>query len=87
MPDAARHAGASMATASRVLNGTSPISVAMRQKAEASVDAPDFLPSPSARTINSGRTLARALVTTLNHALLARWLSALEEERAVQQFQ
>ncbi|MGD1883925.1 MAG: LacI family DNA-binding transcriptional regulator [Paracoccaceae bacterium] len=83
MPDAARHAGASMATASRVLNGTSPISVAMRQKAEASVDAPDFLPSPSARTINSGRTLVRALVSPLDHALLARWLSALEEERAV----
>ncbi len=84
MRDVARHAGVSVATVSRVLNGTSPVSVETRRRVEASVEALNFVPSPSARAINSGRThIIGALVPTLDHAIFARYLHALEEELAM----
>lgn len=83
MRDVARHAGVSVATVSRVLSGASLVSPATRQRVEASVDALSFVPSPSARAINSGRTnMVGALIPTLDHAIFARYLHALEEELA-----
>ncbi|MEL6450066.1 MAG: LacI family DNA-binding transcriptional regulator [Pseudomonadota bacterium] len=84
MREVARHAGVSVATVSRVLNGTSKVSAQTREKVEASVDALNFVPSPSARAINTGRTnMIGALVPTLDHAIFARYLHALEEELAL----
>ncbi|WP_415919514.1 LacI family DNA-binding transcriptional regulator [Tateyamaria sp. SN6-1] len=81
MRDVARQAGVSVATVSRVLNGTSPVAAATRERVEAAVDALRFVPSPLARAINSGRThIVGALVPTLDHAIFARYLNALEEE-------
>ncbi|WP_299145183.1 LacI family DNA-binding transcriptional regulator [uncultured Tateyamaria sp.] len=84
MRDVARHAGVSVATVSRVLNGTGVVSADTRKRVEASVDTLNFVPSPSARAINSGRTfMVGALVPTLDHAIFARYLHALEEELAL----
>lgn len=83
MRDVARHAGVSVATVSRVLNGTGNVALTTRQRVEGSIDALSFVPSPSARAINSGRTyMVGALVPTLDHAIFARYLHALEEELA-----
>ncbi|WP_299475535.1 LacI family DNA-binding transcriptional regulator [uncultured Roseibium sp.] len=78
--DVAKLANVSVATVSRVLN--SPDSVAKNTKAvvDAAIAELRFVPSAAARAINSGRSrFVGALVPTLDHAIFARYLAALEQ--------
>ena len=77
--DVAKLAKVSVATVSRVLN--SPDAVAPKTKAavDAAITELRFVPSAAARAINSGRSrVVGALVPTLDHAIFARYLAALE---------
>jgi LacI family transcriptional regulator len=77
--DVAKLANVSVATVSRVLN--SPDTVAENTKAivNAAIAELRFVPSAAARAINSGRSrVIGALVPTLDHAIFARYLAALE---------
>ena len=77
--DVARHANVSVATVSRVLNGATNVSPSKRAQVEQAIEALRFVPSSAARAINSGRTrLVGALVPTLDHAIFARFIDALE---------
>ena len=60
--DVARRAGVSLATVSRVLNGSKTVSAEMREKVEAAVQALEFRPNPMARGLRKGQTNTVALL-------------------------
>ena len=77
--DVAQASGVSVATVSRVLNAPASVSTLTRERVEIAIDSLRFMRSPAARAINSGRTRAvAALVPTLDHAIFARFLGAME---------
>lgn len=77
--DVAQAAEVSVATVSRVLNAPATVSPITRERVEGAIDSLRFMRSPAARAINSGRTRAvAALVPTLDHAIFARFLGAME---------
>ncbi len=79
--DVAKAAGVSVATVSRVLNEPGVVKKDTLEKVQAAIDALKFVPSAAARAINSGRTrFVGALVPTLDNAIFARFLAALERE-------
>ncbi|MCL6284497.1 substrate-binding domain-containing protein [Ruegeria sp. 2012CJ41-6] len=68
---------------SRVLNAPDAVSPKTREKVEAAIRTLRFVPSAAARAINSGRTrFVGALVPTLDNAIFARFLAALEHKLA-----
>lgn len=78
--DVARQAGVSVATVSRVLNDAQNVTDATRARVNKAIEALRFVPSSAARAINSGRThLVGALIPTLDHAIFARFIDAVEE--------
>lgn len=54
--DVAQRAGVSIATVSRVLNGTAPVDAATRVRVQAAIEALDYVPHPAARTLASRKT-------------------------------
>ena len=61
--DVARSAGVSIATASRVLNGSELVTEATRKRVLQVVDELQFTPSSSARRLSLGRTMTITVVT------------------------
>ncbi len=79
--DVAKAAGVSVATVSRVLNEPSVVKKDTLEKVQATIADLKFVPSAAARAINSGRTrFVGALVPTLDNAIFARFLAALERK-------
>ncbi len=79
--DVAKTAGVSVATVSRVLNEPGVVKQDTLKKVQDAIAALKFVPSAAARAINSGRTrFVGALVPTLDNAIFARFLAALERE-------
>jgi len=77
--DVAKLAEVSVATVSRVLNTPAVVSDKTRELVQEAINALHFVPSAAARAINSGRTrIAGALVPTLDNAIFAKFLAALE---------
>ncbi|WP_420585658.1 LacI family DNA-binding transcriptional regulator [Ruegeria sp.] len=77
--DVANAAGVSVATVSRVLNEPAVVKKDTLEKVQAAIADLKFVPSAAARAINSGRTrFVGALVPTLDNAIFARFLAALE---------
>lgn len=77
--DVAKAAGVSVATVSRVLNSPDSVAPETRAKVQDIISELRFMPSAAARAINSGRTrFVGALVPTLDNAIFASFLSALE---------
>ncbi|MDW3183395.1 LacI family DNA-binding transcriptional regulator [Roseobacter sp.] len=87
MRDVAEKAGVSVATVSRVLSGADGVLETTRERVQQAAEELSFVPSPAARAINSGRTyMVGALVPTLDHAIFARYIEALEMELVKQGF-
>lgn len=79
--DVAKVAGVSVATVSRVLNEPSVVKKDTLEKVQKAIDELRFVPSAAARAINSGRTrFVGALIPTLDNAIFARFLAALERK-------
>ncbi|MEM9441263.1 MAG: LacI family DNA-binding transcriptional regulator [Pseudomonadota bacterium] len=77
--DVAKAAGVSIATVSRVLNSPDIVSAETRRRVMETIEELHFVPSAAARAINSGRTkMVGALVPTLDNAIFAKFLAALE---------
>ena len=77
--DVAREAGVSVATASRVLNGSPSVSPATREDVLRVLAKLEFAPDPLARALNAGGTnTIGAVIPTINHAIFAAFLEALE---------
>ncbi len=78
--DVARVAGVSSTTVSRVLNDKPNVSDAIKDKVQSAIENLGYSPSPTARALNTGRTYTvGALVPTLDNAIFARFLDALEK--------
>ena len=60
--DVARHAGVSLATVSRVLNGTARVSADMRERVHSAVRKLEFRPNPMAQGLRRGQTNSVALL-------------------------
>ena len=54
--DVARHAGVSISTVSRVLNGTARVNSDMKQRVEAAIEALAYQPDPAARSLRTRRS-------------------------------
>ncbi|MCZ0963780.1 substrate-binding domain-containing protein [Paracoccus benzoatiresistens] len=81
--DVAAAAGVSVATVSRVLNAPEAVTQETRTRVQAAIDELRFVPSAAARAINSGRTrIVGALIPTLDNAIFARFLDAVESQLA-----
>ncbi|WP_170406477.1 LacI family DNA-binding transcriptional regulator [Ruegeria arenilitoris] len=79
--DVAKAAGVSVATVSRVLNEPGIVKRDTLEKVQKAIADLRFVPSAAARAINSGRTrFVGALVPTLDNAIFARFLAALERK-------
>ncbi|WP_171097272.1 LacI family DNA-binding transcriptional regulator [Ruegeria sp. HKCCD7255] len=79
--DVAKAAGVSVATVSRVLNEPAVVKKDTLEKVQTAIADLKFVPSAAARAINSGRTrFVGALVPTLDNAIFARFLAALERK-------
>ncbi|MDE0202736.1 MAG: LacI family DNA-binding transcriptional regulator, partial [Rhodospirillaceae bacterium] len=77
--DVAREAGVSIATASRVLNGSPSVSPSTREDVLRVFARLEFAPDPLARALNAGGTnTVGAVIPTINHAIFAAFLEALE---------
>ncbi|WP_411957343.1 substrate-binding domain-containing protein [Paracoccus homiensis] len=84
--DVAAVAGVSVATVSRVLNTPTAVTEKTRERVQAAIDELRFVPSAAARAINSGRTrIVGALIPTLDNAIFARFLDAIESQLAPHQ--
>lgn len=84
--DVAKAADVSVATVSRVLNSPGAVTEKTRNRVQEVIDQLNFVPSAAARAINSGRTrFVGALVPTLDNAIFARFLAALERALAARQ--
>ncbi|MCG7518958.1 LacI family DNA-binding transcriptional regulator [Ruegeria sp. Ofav3-42] len=79
--DVAKAAGVSVATVSRVLNEPGVVKKDTLEKVQKAIAELRFVPSAAARAINSGRTrFVGALIPTLDNAIFARFLAALERK-------
>ena len=77
--DVAREAGVSVATASRVLNGSPYVSQETRDGVQRVFARLDYAPDPLARALNAGGTnTVGAVIPTIDHAIFAAFLQALE---------
>ncbi len=77
--DVAKAAGVSVATVSRVLNEPKVVKKDTLEKVQTAIATLKFVPSAAARAINSGRTrFVGALIPTLDNAIFAKFLAALE---------
>ena len=77
--DVAREAGVSPSTASRALNDSRLISAETREGVLRVAARLEFAPDPLARALNAGGTnTVGAVIPTINHAIFAAFLEALE---------
>ncbi|MEM7193364.1 MAG: LacI family DNA-binding transcriptional regulator [Pseudomonadota bacterium] len=77
--DVAREAGLSVATVSRVINGSSPVRPATKERVMAACKQLDYVPNPAARTLSTrrSRTVA-AIIPTIEHSVFAKYVTAVE---------
>lgn len=79
--DVAEGAGVSVATVSRVLNNPEVVSAKTERQVQAVIENLGFTRSAAARALNSGRSrVVGAVIPTLDHAIFARFLDALEQQ-------
>ena len=77
--DVARVAGVSVATVSRVINDAPTVTAETKARINKVIQELGYTPNPLARALNSGRTRSvGAVISTLDHAIFARFLRALE---------
>lgn len=85
--DVAKESGLSIATISRVMNGSKNVSPATREKVLAACRKLDYVPNPAARalTTRSTRTIA-AIIPTIEHSVFAKFIAAIEQTLAEQDY-
>ena len=77
--DVARAAGVSVATVSRVINDAPTVTAGTKARINAIIQELGYTPNPLAKALNTGRTRTLgAVISTLDHAIFARFLKALE---------
>jgi DNA-binding LacI/PurR family transcriptional regulator len=79
--DVAKHAGVSIATVSRVLNGGGGVGDETRKRVEAAMAALDYQPNPAARSLRSNRSrIIGLLVSDIQNPFFAGLIRGVEDE-------
>lgn len=79
----AKATGYSVATISRVLNGSEAVKKATRERVLAVAKELDFFPNPMARALATRRTrVVGAVIPTIEHSIFATFIRAIEETLA-----
>lgn len=85
--EVAKRAGVSTATVSRALNSPESVSTALRARIKTVIDELGYIPDASARALSSRRTRTiGAIVPTIDNAMFARGLQALQSYLATQDY-
>ena len=80
LSDVARLTGVSTATVSRVINRPDDVSLALRERVLAEIEAVGYVPHGAARTLASQRSsTVGAIIPTLSNAIFATGLQAFEQ--------
>jgi LacI family transcriptional regulator len=83
----AKKSGFSVATVSRVLNGSSVVKKETREHILAVARELNFFPNPTARALATQRTrVIGAVIPTIEHSIFATFISTLEESLAVNNY-
>ncbi|MDZ5695929.1 LacI family DNA-binding transcriptional regulator [Chelativorans sp. M5D2P16] len=83
----AKRAGVSTATVSRALNNPESVSTGLRARINTVIDEIGYIPDASARALSSRRTRTiGAIVPTIDNAMFARGLQALQSYLATQDY-
>jgi len=78
--DVARESGLSIATISRVMNGSSNVKPETRDKVLRACEKLDYVPNPAARTLSTNRTKIVALIIpSVEHSIFAKYVTAIEQ--------
>lgn len=76
----AKETGYSVATISRVLNGSSAVKKATREKVLEAARQQNYFPNPMARALATNRTrVIGAVIPTIEHSIFATFIRAIEE--------
>lgn len=85
--DVARQAGVSTATVSRVLNGSGDVSEMLQLRVQAAVQRLGYVPNASARALMVGSQIIGAVFPTIDHAIFAKGIDALQRRLATEGLQ
>ncbi|THH36779.1 LacI family DNA-binding transcriptional regulator [Aliishimia ponticola] len=85
--DVAKETGLSIATISRVMNGSKNVSPQTRQRVLEACERLDYLPNPAARALSTAksRTVA-AIIPTIEHSVFAKFISGIENTLSAQDY-
>jgi LacI family transcriptional regulator len=79
--DVAKHAGVSIATVSRVLNGNTSVSADIRKRVEAAIEELAYQPHPAARSLRSNRSqIIGLLISDIQNPFFANLIRGVEDE-------
>jgi DNA-binding LacI/PurR family transcriptional regulator len=79
--DVAKHARVSIATVSRVLNGSAGVGDETRKRVEAAIAALDYRPNPAARSLRSNRSrIIGLLISDIQNPFFAALIRGVEDE-------
>ncbi|MEO8285981.1 MAG: LacI family DNA-binding transcriptional regulator [Chloroflexota bacterium] len=79
--DVAKHAGVSIATVSRVLNGSARVRSDIRERVEASMEALSYQPNPAARSLRSNRSrIIGLLISDIQNPFFMGLIRGVEDE-------
>lgn len=78
--DVARETGLSIATISRVMNGSAKVSEKTRMRVLAACAELDYLPNSAARALSTRRSkTVAAIIPTIEHSVYAKFIAAVEQ--------
>ena len=79
--DVAKHAGVSIATVSRVLNGSAPVKDEVRKRVQAAIEALSYRPNPAARSLRSNKSrIIGLLVSDIQNPFFMGLIRGVEDE-------
>lgn len=85
--DVAKQAQVSTATVSRVLNGSGDVSERLQMRVQAAVQRLGYVPNASARALMIGTHIIGAVFPTIDHAIFAKGIDALQRRLAIEGLQ
>lgn len=85
--DVAKQAGVSTATVSRVLNNSGDVSEMLQRKVQEAVQQLGYVPNASARALMVGSQIIGAVFPTIDHAIFAKGIDALQRRLAIEGLQ
>jgi len=85
--DVARETGLSIATISRVMNGSAKVTEETRQRVEAACKKLNYFPNAAARSLSTNKTKTIAtIIPNIEYSIYAKFISAIEQTLSERQY-